>query len=62
MVGAKPLLAALLDVESASRAGRLQPAREGLKELLAVWPATREELRRLTRDAPAGEARNPSRP
>jgi HPt (histidine-containing phosphotransfer) domain-containing protein len=57
MVGAKPLLAALLDVESASRAGRLQPAREGLEALLAVWPQTRDELRRLAGDAPAVRCR-----
>ncbi len=46
MVGAESLLAALIDVETASSRGELAPAMAALQRVHEVWPATREELER----------------
>jgi hypothetical protein len=46
MVGAESLLAALIDVETASTRGELAPAMAALQRVHEVWPATREELER----------------
>lgn len=46
MVGAGPLLAALIEVETASSRGELEPARAALQRVREVWPETREELER----------------
>jgi hypothetical protein len=50
MIGARPLLAALIDVESASLSDELEPARSALLRLRSIWPATRDELERVARD------------
>jgi hypothetical protein len=44
MLGAKPLLDALTELEAATRDHDESRAREGLEKLRAVWPATREQL------------------
>jgi HPt (histidine-containing phosphotransfer) domain-containing protein len=46
MVGAQPMLAALNDLEDASRADRLQDACGAMQRLRDVWPETRDELQR----------------
>ncbi len=46
MIGAEPLLAALIELESAGSRGELEPARAALGRVRAVWPATRDELER----------------
>lgn len=46
MIGAEPLLAPLLEVETAGSRGELEPARAALERVRAVWPATRDELER----------------
>lgn len=50
MIGAEPLLAALLDVETAGSRGELAPAWAALARVRAVWPVTREELERCVSD------------
>ena len=50
MIGAEPLLAALTDVEAASRRCELEPARSALARLKTIWPATRDELERASRE------------
>lgn len=47
LVGASQLLGALTDLETATRAQQLGPARQAWQRALAVWPATREELEQL---------------
>ncbi len=44
MLGAKPLLDALTELEAATRDHNESRARKGLEGLRAVWPATREQL------------------
>ena len=51
MVGAQPLLAALNELEDASRAGRLEDAREAMRRLREVWPDTRDELHKAVHSA-----------
>ncbi len=51
MVGAQPLLAALSELEDASRAGRLEDAREAMNRLREVWPETRDELHKAVHSA-----------
>ena len=46
MIGAQPLLDALIEVETAGSRGELEPARAALERVRAVWPATRDELQR----------------
>jgi hypothetical protein len=46
MIGAEPLLAALIEVETAGSRGELEPATAALERVRAVWPATRDELQR----------------
>ena len=50
MIGAEPLLGALIDVETASSRGELEPARAALARVRQVWPETREELERCVSD------------
>ena len=51
MVGAQPMLAALDELEDASRGDRLQDARAAMQRLHGVWPETRDELQRAVHDA-----------
>jgi hypothetical protein len=51
MVGAKPLLDALTELEAASRDHDELRAREALDGLRAVWPATRDQLTEAGRKA-----------
>lgn len=51
MVGAQPMLAALSELEDASRAGRLEDAHEAMRRLREVWPETRSELQRAVHSA-----------
>jgi HPt (histidine-containing phosphotransfer) domain-containing protein len=46
MVGAQPMLAALSELEDASRGNRLEEARAAMQRLREVWPETRSELQR----------------
>jgi hypothetical protein len=46
LIGAEPLLAALIDVETAGARGDLELAREALERVRVAWPAAREELQR----------------
>jgi HPt (histidine-containing phosphotransfer) domain-containing protein len=46
MVGAQPMLAALSDLEDASRGDRLEEAHAAMQKLREVWPETRSELQR----------------
>ena len=46
MVGAQPMLAALSELEDASRGDRLEDARAAMQRLREVWPETRSELQR----------------
>ncbi len=46
MVGAQPMLAALSDLEDASRGNRLKDAHAAMQRLREVWPETRSELQR----------------
>lgn len=46
MIGAEPLLDALIDVETAGSRDELEPARAALQRVHEVWPATRDELER----------------
>lgn len=50
MIGAKPLLAALTEVESAARRGELEQARSARARLRTIWPATRAELQRAAHE------------
>jgi HPt (histidine-containing phosphotransfer) domain-containing protein len=61
MVGARPLLEALSEVESATRSNQLGPARQALERLQEIWPSTRSELERIARDPGSTErlARDP---
>jgi hypothetical protein len=52
MVGARPLLETLGDVESAAREHQLEPAREALARVREVWPSTRDELERVAGTTP----------
>jgi HPt (histidine-containing phosphotransfer) domain-containing protein len=52
MVGAQPLLAALTDLETASRSARQGSANQAMKRLREVWPETRDELMRAAGGAP----------
>jgi HPt (histidine-containing phosphotransfer) domain-containing protein len=51
MVGAKPMLAVLNELEDASRDGRLDDARAAMAWLHDVWPDTRDELQRAVHSA-----------
>lgn len=51
MVGAQPLLAALSELEGASRGGRLEDANAAMQRLRYVWPETRDELQRAVHSA-----------
>ena len=51
MVGAQPMLAALSELEDASRASRLEDAHEAMRRLREVWPETRDELQRSVHGA-----------
>jgi hypothetical protein len=51
MVGAQPMLAALNDLEDASRGGRLDDARAAMVWLQDVWPDTRDQLQRAVHSA-----------
>jgi HPt (histidine-containing phosphotransfer) domain-containing protein len=46
MVGAQPMLAALSELEDASRSDRLEDAHAAMHRLREVWPETRSELQR----------------
>ncbi|MGZ4266930.1 MAG: Hpt domain-containing protein [Solirubrobacteraceae bacterium] len=46
MIGAQPMLAALNDLEDASRGNRLQDAHAAMQRLRDVWPETRDVLQR----------------
>ena len=46
MVGAQPMLAALNELEDASRGGRLDEARAAMQRWRDAWPETRDELQR----------------
>lgn len=46
MIGAQPMLAALNDLEDASRGNRVQDAHAAMQRLRDVWPETRDELQR----------------
>jgi HPt (histidine-containing phosphotransfer) domain-containing protein len=52
MVGVQPLLAALTELETASRSARLDSVHEAVKRLREVWPDTRDELVRAADRAP----------
>jgi len=47
MVGARQLLAALTELETAARSELVQEARSALDALRQAWPATRDELERV---------------
>ena len=47
MIGAKPLLTALTEVETAARGGRANGAEQAMAGLREAWPRTREELQRV---------------
>src|SRR5438309_8201328 len=47
MVGAQPMLAALNELEDASRSDRLEATHVAMKRLREVWPQTRDELQRV---------------
>ena len=51
MVGAQPMLAALNELEDASRANRLEDAHAAMQRLRDVWPETRAELQRAVHSA-----------
>ena len=51
MVGAQPMLAALNELEDASRGNRLQDAHAAMQRLRDVWPETRDELQRAVHGA-----------
>jgi HPt (histidine-containing phosphotransfer) domain-containing protein len=51
IVGARQVLAALSEVEAASRALRLEEARAAFERVRAAWPATRAELERAVDQA-----------
>jgi HPt (histidine-containing phosphotransfer) domain-containing protein len=51
MVGAQPLLAALSELEDASRIERLEDAHVAMQRLREVWPETRRELQRAVHSA-----------
>jgi|SRR5690348_16537937 HPt (histidine-containing phosphotransfer) domain-containing protein len=51
MVGAQPLLAALTELEDASRGERPEDARAAMQRLHEVWPETRSELQRAVHSA-----------
>jgi HPt (histidine-containing phosphotransfer) domain-containing protein len=51
MVGAQPMLAALTELEDASRGDRLEEARAAMQRLRDVWPETRDELQRAVHSA-----------
>lgn len=51
MVGAQPMLAALSELEAASRGGRLEDAHAAMERLRYVWPETRDELQRAVHSA-----------
>ena len=53
MVGAQPMLAALSELEDASRGDRLEDAQAAMQRLRDVWPETRERV--ATRRAQRGE-------
>jgi HPt (histidine-containing phosphotransfer) domain-containing protein len=51
MVGAQPLLAALSELEDASRGDRLEDADAAMQRLREIWPDTRSELQRAVHSA-----------
>jgi HPt (histidine-containing phosphotransfer) domain-containing protein len=55
MVGAQPLLAALSELEDASRGDRLEDAHAAMHRLREVWPETRSELQRAVHSAVNGD-------
>lgn len=55
LVGARPLLTHLTELEAASRTGRLDDARVALRQVCEVWPETREALQLVVQDARSAE-------
>jgi HPt (histidine-containing phosphotransfer) domain-containing protein len=55
MVGAQPMLAALNELEDASRGDRLEDAHAAMQRLRDVWPETRDELQRAVHSAVNGD-------
>jgi soluble cytochrome b562 len=51
LVGARPLLSVLNELEQAARHGRLEQARSATLELGDVWPPTQEALAEIARAA-----------
>jgi HPt (histidine-containing phosphotransfer) domain-containing protein len=51
MVGAQPMLAALTELEDASRSDRLEATHVAMQRLRDVWPQTRDELQRVVHGA-----------
>ena len=51
MVEAQPMLAALNELEDASRGARLDDARAAMQRLGDIWPETRDELQRAMHGA-----------
>jgi HPt (histidine-containing phosphotransfer) domain-containing protein len=51
MVGAQPMLAALSELEDASRGNRVEDAHAAMSRLRDVWPETRDELQRAVHGA-----------
>jgi HPt (histidine-containing phosphotransfer) domain-containing protein len=55
MVGAQPMLAALNELEAASRGGRLDEARAAMQRVRDIWPETHDELQNAVHSASNAE-------